>query len=127
MVILQKAGMKSGLTYYGKAKGLLQFLRLTIDWAFGVIKTLGDEGFKVPEDFAVVGFDDIPFAAHFCPPLTTVRQPSTEMGRRGAELLLRAIKGRNINNRAKHTVFEPRLIIRKSARPKEEMDNRAGD
>jgi hypothetical protein len=50
-------------------------------------------GLRIPEDVAVAGFDDILMAAHFPPPLTTVRQPAAAIGRRAAELLLARIAG----------------------------------
>ncbi len=82
--------------------------------AFGVIKALRNRELRVPQDVAVVGFDDITFAAHFCPPLTTMQQPSTEMGRRGAEFLLKAIKERDTGT-GEHIVFPPKLIVRGSS------------
>jgi DNA-binding LacI/PurR family transcriptional regulator len=56
--------------------------------AVGFIHAVRDEGLDVPRDISVVGFDDIPEAAHFWPPLTTVRQDFAELGRRCVELLL---------------------------------------
>jgi DNA-binding LacI/PurR family transcriptional regulator len=56
--------------------------------AMGVIRGLNDEGRRVPEDVSVVGFDDLPEAAYFSPPLTTVRQDFAEVGRRSIALLL---------------------------------------
>ena len=52
------------------------------------------KGVRVPEELSVVGFDDNPIAAHGRVPLTTVRQPLSEMGRTGLELLFQHIKGK---------------------------------
>ena len=49
--------------------------------ALGALQALGERGRRVPDDVALVGFDDIPLAGAAAPPLTTVRQPMAEMGR----------------------------------------------
>jgi LacI family transcriptional regulator len=56
--------------------------------AYGVLRAAEERGLAVPRDIALVGFDDDAPSAHVQPPLTTVRQPSFEMGRQGIELLL---------------------------------------
>ena len=56
--------------------------------ALGLLHAIRDEGLSVPRDISIVGFDDIPEAAHFWPPLTTVRQDFPELGRRCVALLL---------------------------------------
>jgi DNA-binding LacI/PurR family transcriptional regulator len=56
--------------------------------AFGALAVLAAAGRRVPDDVAVVGFDDVPEAALSEPPLTTVRQPIEEMGARMVRLLL---------------------------------------
>jgi LacI family transcriptional regulator len=56
--------------------------------AWGVLEYAGEHGLRVPEDLAVVGFDDTPPSRYKQPPLTTVRQPFQAMGQRAAELLL---------------------------------------
>ncbi len=56
--------------------------------AFGVFTAAEQHGLRVPDDVAVVGFDDITLAAHMQPPLTTVRQPLYEMGQQAIKLLL---------------------------------------
>jgi DNA-binding LacI/PurR family transcriptional regulator len=61
--------------------------------ALGVLNALHGEGVRVPEDVSVVGFDDVPEAAYYIPPLTTVRQDFAELGRRGVELVLDRIHG----------------------------------
>jgi LacI family transcriptional regulator len=59
--------------------------------AFGVMEAARERGWRLPEDLSIVGFDDIPQAAHVHPTLTTVRQPLEEMGRSAARLLLQYI------------------------------------
>jgi DNA-binding LacI/PurR family transcriptional regulator len=66
----------------------------------------------VPEDLAVVGFDDIPEAAFFAPPLTTVRQDFPELGRRGVARLVALIEGREL---AFAAPVAPTLVVRDSA------------
>jgi len=83
--------------------------------ALGVMRAIRDQELRIPENIAVVGFDDIPIAVHFDPALTTVRQPQEEMGRKGAKLLMRAIKENNKSNRRENIVLEAKLIIRKSS------------
>ena len=60
--------------------------------AIGALDTLEELGRRVPEDVAIVGFDDIEAAASTTPPLTTVRQPLEEMTKAMAELLLRRME-----------------------------------
>ena len=80
---------------------------------------LGEEmvrqGVRVPEEFAIVGYDDIDFAAASIVPLTSVRQPSHEIGRRAAELLLTALAGDD--QPVSSVRFEPTLMPRQSTRP----------
>jgi DNA-binding LacI/PurR family transcriptional regulator len=59
--------------------------------ALGVLRALHETGRGVPEDVSVVGFDDVPEAPYFLPPLTTVRQDFDELGSRGVRQLLRMI------------------------------------
>lgn len=56
--------------------------------AYDVLTAAHEHGLRVPEELSIVGFDDIPPSTYLRPPLTTVRQPFYEMGRRAAELLL---------------------------------------
>lgn len=59
--------------------------------AVGVLSVAEVRGLQVPDELAVVGFDDIPFSVHLRPSLTTVRQPLVEMGQKAVELLLSLI------------------------------------
>jgi LacI family transcriptional regulator len=60
--------------------------------AYGVMGAAEQHGLSIPEDLAVVGFDDIPFSAHINPPLTTIRQPFFEMAQRAVELVIELIE-----------------------------------
>ena len=81
--------------------------------AIGAIRALKDAGLTVPGDVSVVGFDDILSAAYSTPSLTTVRQPLTEMGKRGAEILLGRIADRD-KPHPSEIVMAPELVVRES-------------
>lgn len=81
--------------------------------ALGVLRELLRAGVAVPDDMALVGYDDIDFAASATVPITSVRQPAAEMGRRAAELLLGAIEGPR--SEVEHPVFVPSLVARESS------------
>lgn len=83
--------------------------------AMGVIQAIRMRGLKVPEDIAVVGFDDIPMASMTGIDLTTVRQPKYEMGKM-AVLELNALLEKESESKVhKRLVLKPELIIRKSS------------
>ncbi len=67
----------------------------------------------MPHDVAVVGYDDIEFAAIAAVPLTSVRQPAREMGRTAAELLLSRIAG-TAGADLGNIVYRPELVVRRS-------------
>lgn len=74
--------------------------------------TIRDAGWRVPDDVAVVGFDDIPLAAVVRPRLTTIAQPTYEMGARAMELLRRYVQGERV--RKPRHMLPHRLVIRES-------------
>ncbi|GLS24737.1 LacI family DNA-binding transcriptional regulator [Marinibactrum halimedae] len=78
--------------------------------AIGTIQCLRENGYSVPDDIAVVGFDDIPTASHMTPPLTTVQQDTIKAGELLVENILSLINGEHIESR----LLPPQLIIRKS-------------
>lgn len=80
--------------------------------AMGAIKAIKEKGLKIPEDIAVVGFDDIPAARFADPPLTTVRQPIYDIGALAAEVLIGILEGRRVKE--DHIIMPIQLIIRKS-------------
>jgi LacI family transcriptional regulator len=84
--------------------------------AFGALARLADISVRVPEQLSVTGFDDIAFARIFSPSLTTVRQPTYEMGKRAVKAIL--------DMRAGHTPHQPvvlsaQLIVRGSTAPRD--------
>src|SRR6476469_1333239 len=83
--------------------------------AIALIDELELRGRRVPQDVSVVGFDDIPLAAHRRVDLTTVRQPAREMGRLAAEMVLSAIADRR--HAAERVVIATELIVRGSTGP----------
>jgi len=78
--------------------------------ALGVLRGLLAAGRRVPEEYSLVGYDDVEFARVLSPALTTVRQPSFEMGRLAAKMLLEPS-----TTAPTHAAFSPTLVRRKSA------------
>src|SRR5690606_18148473 len=78
--------------------------------AIGVIEVLQEAGYRVPADIAVIGFDDLPSAAAFDPPLTTVRQSTKQMAHASIDLLYRMMDGEEVQQRKTYipTQFIPR-------------------
>lgn len=79
--------------------------------ALGLIHGMTQRGLRVPEDVSVVGFDDLPDARHFLPPLTTVRQDFASLGELILSLLVSAIEGTPTTGRH---LIKPTLIVRES-------------
>jgi DNA-binding LacI/PurR family transcriptional regulator len=80
--------------------------------ALGFMHACRELGLSIPGDMSIVGFDDIPEAAHFFPPLTTVRQNFPEIGRRAVSLLLSELRGEHT---IEHGLIVPELVVRESA------------
>lgn len=79
--------------------------------AFGVLRAAADAGLDVPRDLSVIGFDDIPMAAHAAPPLTTIRQPLVDKGAVAAGLLIGEI------DRQSPVLLGTELVVRASTGP----------
>jgi DNA-binding LacI/PurR family transcriptional regulator len=82
--------------------------------AFGAMRALCEAGLAVPQDVSVVGFDDIPEAAYFCPPLTTVRRNLIQLGVTGFEYLMQVTDDPEAP--AQQKVLPPRVVFRESTR-----------
>ncbi|WP_230126894.1 LacI family DNA-binding transcriptional regulator [Bacillus sp. CECT 9360] len=84
------------------------------EMAIGAIKAVKSKGLSVPEDISVIGFDDIKFASIYEPALTTISQPSFEIGEKAMELLIRLINNDNIEK--EQYILADELIIRDSSK-----------
>ncbi|MDO5082102.1 LacI family transcriptional regulator [Arachnia propionica] len=80
--------------------------------AFGVYRALTQGGVTVPDDVALVGYDDVDFAANWIVPLTSVSQPTALMGEQAARLLID--HATNPDHEHERVVLQPRLIVRRS-------------
>lgn len=82
--------------------------------ALGLLRSVAEQGRRVPEDVAVIGFDDVPDAANYRPPLTTIRQDFGALAHRAVELLVADIEGDAVG--AASAVVPTRLVERSSTR-----------
>jgi LacI family transcriptional regulator len=82
--------------------------------ALGFLQEMTRQGLRVPDDVAIVGYDDISFAAAAAVPLSSIRQPREELGRTAVELLLDEADNRD-DHRHRQILFQPDLVIRESS------------
>ncbi|WP_027346961.1 LacI family DNA-binding transcriptional regulator [Hamadaea tsunoensis] len=82
--------------------------------ALGVLQEATKRGVRVPDDVAIVGYDDIDFAAAAAVPLSSVRQPREQLGRTAAQLLLEETEADG-RHEHRHVVFQPELVVRESS------------
>jgi LacI family transcriptional regulator len=80
----------------------------------GAVAAIKEAGLKIPEEVAVVGFNDEPTVQYLNPPLTTIRQPAYEMGKEVANLFLSERNKHKINSSPVKIFLDTALIIRKS-------------
>jgi DNA-binding LacI/PurR family transcriptional regulator len=81
--------------------------------AIGAVQAAREHGLEVGRDIAVIGFDDAPMSQYLVPPLTTVRQPIREAGRKCVEILVARMKGEQPQEH--QVLLKPQLIVRASA------------
>lgn len=86
-------GYRVGCEYDFAAQGITGVFCANDSLALGLLRAFRERGIRVPDDVSIVGFDDIPEAAYFDPPLTTMRQEFGEIGRTAMTLLLRRLAG----------------------------------
>lgn len=82
--------------------------------ALGVQKALLELEIRIPQDVALVGYDDLVFAEYMVPPLTTVKQQNYELGEQAAEILIRKIEKKMPPEEKMQIELKPQLIPRKS-------------
>ena len=85
--------------------------------ALGLLQHLTQNGVRIPDDFAIVGYDDIDFAASAAIPLSSVRQPRHQLGRTAAELLLEEASS-DSSHVHRDVRFSPELVVRTSSTPR---------
>ena len=83
--------------------------------ALGAYHAVREAGLRCPDDLSIVGFNDMPFAEDFSPPLTTVRVPLFDLGVEAAKLLLDQLQTREIRNL--QIALPVELIVRGSTAP----------
>jgi len=83
--------------------------------ALGLMHAAAELGLSVPRDLSIVGFDDIPEAKHFAPPLTTIRQDFGRLGAQAIDVLLAQIEGEELPDEPEYAV--PELVVRSSTAP----------
>jgi len=79
-----------------------------------ILKYVKENSIKIPDELALIGIDDVEFASIYSPPLTTIAQPTVEMGKKAASLLIKKIKGDTDDAFKSEYRFEPKLIARDS-------------
>ena len=82
--------------------------------AIGAYETIQSYNLKVPDDVAVIGFSNNPVSVLVNPPLTTIEQPSYEMGRIAAGILIDELMDKNTKQNLRNEVIDTKLIIRDS-------------
>lgn len=81
--------------------------------ALGLLNAFHEAGLRVPDDVSVVGFDDVPESPYYIPPLTTIRQDFAELGRRGVQLVLALLNGKQMRPQP----VPPQLLVRATTAP----------
>ena len=84
--------------------------------AIGALDALRAAGLRCPDDVSILGYNDAPLVDHFDPPLSTIRWPSVEIGRRAAELAISLIE--EPDNAVSSMTFRPELVPRNSTAPR---------
>lgn len=99
---------------YGKMDSVIASNDL---FALAVMKEAQEQGYRIPRDIQVIGYDNIPFSQLVYPGLTTISQPAFQAGYQATDLLVRRIQNNTISN--KRIKLSPELIVRDSLRESE--------
>jgi len=113
-------GVADGLSAAERIAGMPRATRPTAVFcandliALGMLQRSMALGLRIPDDLAIVGYDDIDFAASAAVPLTSVRQPREQLGRAAARLILAELD-EGARHQHEHVTFQPELIVRASS------------
>jgi DNA-binding LacI/PurR family transcriptional regulator len=108
------SGYRAGLAL-AREKDVTAVFAANDQMALGLCAALREQGRRVPEDVSIVGFDDLPESEFFSPPLTTVRQDFSELGRRAMVLVERVLAG---EQDARVDLVPTTLVVRRSTSPR---------
>ena len=86
--------------------------------ALGLLQEMARRGLTVPDDLAIVGYDDIEFASAAAVPLSSVRQPRQQLGRTAAQLLIEEALATD-GHKHRQVIFQPELEVRRSSQPRQ--------
>jgi LacI family transcriptional regulator len=111
------AGREAGVRLLGLSRRPTAVFCANDLLAFGVLQAVFAAGVAVPDELALVGYDDIEFAAAAAVPLTSVHQPAEQMGRTAAGLLLEETGPDAARHAHQRVVLEPELVVRQSSVP----------
>ncbi|MGG3564624.1 substrate-binding domain-containing protein [Neobacillus rhizosphaerae] len=106
-----QAGLEEMLSLEEPIQAILAGNDLTL---MEILKYVKKQGLRIPTDLAIIGIDDVSFASFYEPALTIVEQPSFEIGKKAAELLLSKIQKKDVEDEQVNFRLEPRLIVRNS-------------
>lgn len=113
----RESGLKSGMELMSLKNKPEVIFAANDMMALGCYDAASKKGLSIPDDIAVVGFDDIFVSQYLNPPLTTVRAQIEDEGKKAAELLIEKIKSKNsVNNQPKKIKIATELVIRNSTK-----------
>ena len=110
-----ESGHNAAAEFLSLADRPTAFFSMNDEMAIGAIQSAAARGLRVPHDLAITGFDDISFAAHSTPSLTTIAQPAEAMGAKACEILIDRIEGKGADDTVH--VLPHELIVRQSSGP----------
>jgi LacI family transcriptional regulator len=109
------AGTRAAVAEYLRSGSPIDaFFAFNDDMATDTLRALQQAGRRVPQEVAVVGFDDLPKAAESTPALTTVRAPLREIGKQAVEMMLRRLQAGDASPSPQRVFLEPTLVVRES-------------
>jgi LacI family transcriptional regulator len=107
------SGAAAAAALLGANPGLTALVALNDRMAMGAVRYLQGNGYRVPDQISVVGYDDLPQVSDFNPPLTSINQQLPRWGELAMNMLMAQFEEREVES----VVLEPQLVIRKSAAP----------
>ncbi len=111
------SGYEAGRRFAGMRDRPTAVFAANDEMAIGFISAIQAFGLRCPDDVSVIGFDDITMARHYTPPLTTMRQPRDQLGRRSTEALLDILEGVPLDSEPFRLVLTCELVVRASTAP----------